>query len=57
MSTGSWLDAVRQAVAIDLDGVSDDVVQHAGRVVADTVGVSIAGHRTDEMRRLVSGDE
>lgn len=57
MSSSTWIEAVRQAASLDLDAVPAAVVQHACRVVADTVGVSIAGHRSEPMRRLVAGDD
>lgn len=57
MSSTTWLQAVRQAASLDLDGVPPEVEQHAARVVADTIGVSIAGYRSEPMQRLVADDD
>lgn len=57
MSSETWLQAVRQAASLDFAAVPADVVQHVGRVVADTVGVSIAGHRAEPMRQLIENND
>lgn len=57
MSVTKWTDAVQRALEIDLLEVPPRVLTHAGLVIADTVGVSIAGHRSASMRTLVEGDD
>jgi len=47
---------VREAVEIDLGRVPALVLDQLGRVTADTVGVSVAGHREDVMRSLLGAD-
>lgn len=50
--------AIEQACALAREPLAEDVRRHAAHVVADTVGVSIAGGRTAEMTRLrAAGDE
>lgn len=51
-----WTQAVREAAELDLTLVPSQVVEQLGRVVADTVGVCIAGHREAPMRSLLSDD-
>jgi 2-methylcitrate dehydratase PrpD len=48
--------AVAAAVGLELDRVSDEVIEHAGRVMADTVAVATAGARSVEIVRLVELD-
>ncbi|MDI2032478.1 MmgE/PrpD family protein [Saccharopolyspora sp. TS4A08] len=49
--------AIEQACALAREPLSDDVRRHAAHVVADAVGVSIAGGRTAEMTRLRGADD
>lgn len=56
MSSADWTDAVREAVEIDLAHVPSTVLEQLGRVTADTIGVSVAGHREDVMRSLLAAD-
>lgn len=49
--------AIEQACALAREPLADDVRRHAAHVVADTVGVSIAGGRTAEMTRLRGADD
>lgn len=56
MSAPDWTQAVREAVQIDLARVPSPVLEQLGRVTADTVGVSVAGHREDVMQRLLAAD-
>ena len=56
MSAADWTQAVREAVRIDLAHVPPPVLEQLGRVTADTVGVSVAGHREDIMQSLLAAD-
>jgi 2-methylcitrate dehydratase PrpD len=44
------------AAALELERVPDAVLEHAGRVVADTVGVVLGGARRPEIRSYALGD-
>ena len=56
MSSGDWTHAVREAVGMELARVPRPVLEQLGRVTADTVGVSVAGHREEVMRSLLAAD-
>jgi 2-methylcitrate dehydratase PrpD len=47
---------IRSAADLDLGRVPEDVLQHAERVIADTVGVIRAGARSPEVRAAVDLD-
>lgn len=50
--TSGVREAIRQACVLATEPLDDHVRRHAVHVVADTVGVSIAGGRTAEMTRM-----
>jgi len=51
--TTSLLERAAQAAGdLQLDRVPEEVIQHAGYVIADTVGVIFAGARSNQMARL-----
>jgi 2-methylcitrate dehydratase PrpD len=45
--------AVRTVAALSLHRLPDEVLRHAGRTLADTIGVAYAGAREPEMDRLI----
>lgn len=47
--------AVAAAAGVSLDGLSPEAVRHSRVVVADTVGVIVAGSRRAEIRALAAG--
>lgn len=47
---------ISNAVSIDPDDISEAVREHAKRTVADTIGVILAGARTDEITCFIRGD-
>lgn len=50
-------EAIAQASKLATAPLDDDVLRHAALVLADTVGVSVAGAATPEMTRLRAGDD
>ena len=56
MTEPSWLTAVDRAVDLARSPVPDHVLAHTRLVVADTVGVAIAGGRSPEIRALIAPD-
>lgn len=56
LSAADWGQAVREAAKIDLARVPPPVLEQLSRVTADTIGVSVAGHREDVMRSLLAAD-
>jgi 2-methylcitrate dehydratase PrpD len=48
---------VAAARSLPLKEVPDEIVEHAARVIADTIGVVIAGARRPEIESLVSGGD
>ncbi|MBK1787564.1 MmgE/PrpD family protein [Prauserella cavernicola] len=55
--TSGVREAVRQACALAAEPLDAAVRRHAAHVVADTIGVSIAGGRTAEMTSLRAADD
>lgn len=53
--TAGWEDPVRAAVRVRLADVPEPARRHAVRVVADTIGVIVAGGRRPEVARLADG--
>ena len=55
-TTVEWRDVLAQSVevaaSLELSQVPDETVGHAGRVVADTIGVIVAGARSPEIQAL-----
>ena len=54
MTAQGLASAVAAASSLDLDRVPNEVLAHAGRVIADTVAVIVAGARASEVTTLAS---